>query len=257
MQVHWLEQSTADVSDRDDWLSSIERRLCSEMSFAKRRTDWRLGRWTAKHAVAAYLRLSCDPQTLAAIEVRPDASGAPDVFLNQQSANVALSLSHRAGMAVCAVAPSGVALGCDLELVELRIAAFVADYFTAEEQAIITRSATPERDRLVTVLWSAKESALKALRTGLRSDTRCVSARLGDARPEATQAAPECSSLSSRGSHAMENWSPLAVSHANGQVFQGWWRCMDGLVRTVLSLPPSNPPILLVTPELPNARKRQ
>lgn len=38
-----------------------------------------------------------------------------------------------------------------------------------EEQELVARA--PERDELVALLWSGKESALKALREGLRLDT--------------------------------------------------------------------------------------
>ena len=60
-------------------------------------------------------------------------------------------------------------------------AAFVADYFTPAEQALAHR-APSERDwqRVTNLIWSAKESALKVLRTGLRRDTRSVEVTLGD-----------------------------------------------------------------------------
>ena len=86
------------------------------MRFAKRRDDWRLGRWTAKRALAAYLNLPSNPQTLADIEIRPAPSGAPEVFVANKPAAVTISLSHRGGVAACAVAPSGMELGCDLEM---------------------------------------------------------------------------------------------------------------------------------------------
>ena len=72
---------------------------------------------------------------------------------------------------------SGAELGCDLEIVEPRSDAFIADYFTAEEQALIERTSAADRSLLLALLWSAKESALKALRAGLRLDTRSVIVR--------------------------------------------------------------------------------
>ncbi len=75
---------------------------------------------------------------------------------------------------MCVVAPAGVSLGCDLEVIEPRSAAFVTDYFTRNEQALVERTSKEERPRLVTLLWSAKESALKALHVGLRLDTNSV-----------------------------------------------------------------------------------
>ena len=107
METHWLEQTEADLPAHDDWLSSDEAVLLSRMRFAKRRTDWRLGRWTAKRAAAAYLNLAGDPRALREIEVRPAPSGAPELFYAGDQAPVSISISHRAGVAVCAIAPSG------------------------------------------------------------------------------------------------------------------------------------------------------
>src|ERR1700729_2108316 len=131
MEVHWFEQSLADVSAQDDWLGPWERSHLLRLRFPKRRSDWRLGRWTAKHAVAYDLNLPRDAENLASIEIRPAASGAPEVFLGNEPANLAISISHRDGVAACAVGESGAMLGCDLEIVEPRSEAFVADYFTA------------------------------------------------------------------------------------------------------------------------------
>ena len=75
METHWLEQTEADLPAHDDWLSADEAVLLSHLRFAKRRADWRLGRWTAKRAAAAYLNLPGDPRSLREIEVRPAPSG--------------------------------------------------------------------------------------------------------------------------------------------------------------------------------------
>ena len=55
MRVFWLEQTEADVPPSNDWLGPAELDRCNAFRFAKRRNDWRLGRWTAKCALAAYL----------------------------------------------------------------------------------------------------------------------------------------------------------------------------------------------------------
>ena len=172
--VFWLERTEADVPGDTDWLSASEAARANGMRFAKRRADWLLGRWTAKCAVAAYWKTPATDRMLASIEIRPAVSGAPEVFVAGEAAAVAISLSHRAGRAICAVASPGTALGCDLESVEPRSEAFVSDYFTAEEQTLVARAAPADRPRLATLLWSAKESALKALGVGLRLDTRSL-----------------------------------------------------------------------------------
>ena len=137
MDVYWLEQTEAGLPADNDWLSAGEVSRLSGMRFAKRQADWRLGRWTAKRALALYLHLPDDPQGLTKIEIRPAPSGAPEVFVAEQACAAVISLSHRAGVAACAVASPGAEIGCDLEVIEPRSDAFVADYFTAEEQALI------------------------------------------------------------------------------------------------------------------------
>ena len=229
-QVYWLEQTDADVPAENDWLEASESICLKGMRFAKRRADWRLGRWTAKCAVASFLNLPTDAQGLAQIEIRPASSGAPEVFIANEPAAVAISISHRSGTSVCAVAMPGVELGCDQEVIEARSEAFVADYFTESEQALVARVCAAERSRLVTLLWSAKESALKALREGLRLDTRSVTVS------------------PINGAFNLNGWSPLQVRCADGRSFHGWWQQGNGIVRTLVANPPPDSPILLPAP---------
>jgi len=230
MNVYWLEQSEADVPAENDWLSANEAVCLNGMRFAKRRADWRLGRWTAKRALSAYLAVPAHLQAFQKIEIRSAPSGAPEAFFDNQPAAVVISLSHRAGIAACAVAMSGVELGCDLEMVEPRSDAFVADYFTVEEQALVARASAADRPRLLALLWSGKESALKALHEGLRLDARSVIVSPGNA------------------AFDLHDWGPMEVRHTEGRIFHGWWQHVDGIVRTLVAAPPPNPPIRLRIP---------
>ncbi len=245
--VYWLEQAEADVPAEDDWLSSSELLRLDGMRVAKRRAEWRLGRWTAKRAVAAYLRMPGDPEALATLEICPAPSGAPEVFVAQKRATVIISLSHRAGAAACAVAPSGAALGCDLEVIEPRSDAFIADYFTTQEQALVARASAADRPRLLALLWSGKESALKALCVGLRLDTRCVVVSPTDANPSRDEDRDVCledSTLAVRPNQP-EKWHPLRVGYSDGQLFHGWWQRSGDLLKTLVAAPPPGRPILL------------
>jgi 4'-phosphopantetheinyl transferase len=228
MTIYWLEQTEADLPEpssgaaRDTWLTQAERIHLSGFRFPKRRADWRLGRWTAKRALVRYLNLPDPDSALSAFEVRAASDGAPEAFTAGRPVPAVISLSHRAGLAVCAVGPCGTALGCDLELIEPRNDSFAADYFTREEQTLIAEAAPADRETLTTLFWSGRESALKALREGLRLDTRCVTVSLGE------------------GSGA---WRPLQVRHDAGRIFHGWWQIRDGMVRTLVTDPPSRPPV--------------
>lgn len=227
MDLYWLEQREKDVPEENDWLSAGEMLFFEGLRFAKRRADWRLGRWTAKRAVSICLGSPAFHSSLASMEVRSAASGVPEVFIADAPAPVTISLSHRNGRALCVVTAAGADLGCDLELIEARSDAFVADYFTAEEQAFVARQPAAERAHILALLWSAKESALKALHAGLRLDTRSVRVDLLD-------------TYSSGGI-----WRPLQVVHSAGRLFHGWWQNADGMVRTIVAAPAPGLPIHL------------
>jgi 4'-phosphopantetheinyl transferase len=238
VNIYWLEQTEPDVPATNQWLCANEISRLSAMRIPKRRADWRLGRWTAKHAVAACLNLPADLPALADIEIRAAISGAPEIVLNNQPADIAISLSHRAGTALCTVAPVGATFGCDLELIEPRSDAFVADYFTVDEKAIIHRTSDEERALLMALLWSGKESALKALRVGLRLDTICMCVSLIDWPQRSAEREPILPEATNP-----DAWRPLQVRYSVGQVFGGWWRLQNGLVRTVVSNPPLPTPL--------------
>ena len=244
MHVYWLQQIEAEVPAVNNWLSAEETVHFNTLRFVKRSADWRLGRWTAKRAIAACLNLPVHPQALANIEIWPAPSGAPEAFVADAPAPVAISISHRDGRGMCAIASSPedaqVDLGCDLEMIEPRSDAFVADYFAPEEQTLIADSSPADRALIATLLWSAKESALKALREGLRLDTRSVIVGLtGDKLNDG----PSDNHLSGNES-GIHRWNPLQVRCAGGQIFHGWWKNEESFVRTVVANPLPNPPIL-------------
>lgn len=220
--VRWLLVQSGEEPADDHWLAPSERGHLETLRVLHRRDDWRLGRWTAKNALAAALDLPQD--ALARLEIRPAEDGAPEPFLDAAPIPRALSLTHRDGHAAAAVAPAGTVLGCDLERIEPRSDLFVQDYFTETEKEVI------ETDRLLlaNLFWSAKESALKALRVGLRMDTREVEVTLG--KEEA------------------DGWKTFGVRHReSGRRFEGWWRREGGVVATVVAGPAQsrNQPISL------------
>lgn len=221
MTIVWQEQREADVPAGDDWLSPRELSRLTGMRFARRRRDWRLGRWTAKCAVANYLDLAIHRGMFRDLEIRSAVSGAPQVFRGDRPVEVGISLSHCEGIAVCAVAPRSTLLGCDLEKVEPHSRAFLEDYFTLEEQAQVAAAPPAVRWRLPVLLWSAKESLLKALGLGLRLDTRCLSVT------------PD-----SAFTLACFQWQTLRVCIRNALVYHGWWCARDQFVRTLVAGPP-------------------
>jgi 4'-phosphopantetheinyl transferase len=194
--IEWLIQSTAGHPALArgiapaGLLSEQEQQRLIELKTVKRRSDWLLGRWTAKHLIQSYIERQTGVQPLLhSLMVTNDPDGAPRTILDcglgivdcnsalkSKIQNLKLSISHCDGHAFCALSDTcGTQIGVDIERIEPRAEAFAEDYFTAHELDQL-RAAPPEsRDSLVTVIWSAKESALKALRLGLTVDTRRVS----------------------------------------------------------------------------------
>jgi 4'-phosphopantetheinyl transferase len=205
LQTWWLARGEDQLPAIGDWLSPAERGRAESMRYAKRRTDFLLGRWTLKHAVARVLGWPDDAGTLARIEARPAPGGAPRLYVDGELAERGVSLTDRAGCAVCLVAVRSAAIGCDVEVVEPRSDAFVHDYLTDRERRLV-QAGGPARDLLANLVWSAKESALKVLGTGLRADTRSVEVTVAEISP------------------AELAWSPLEVTTALGARFPGWWR---------------------------------
>jgi 4'-phosphopantetheinyl transferase len=195
-----------------------------------RRRGWRLRRWTAKEAIAA----TCggDSGTFAELEIGNRPDGAPVASRRDVALPGCLSLTDRAGWAVCALAPAGVVVGCDLELVEPRSPAFVSDYLTAAEQRLVASASASDTDLAANLVWSAKESALKVLGEGLRRPTRSV---------EVEAALPAAGS-------GRDPWQPMTVRLAEGGELTGWWRRLGPFVLTLAAAPPSPPPRFLGGP---------
>jgi 4'-phosphopantetheinyl transferase len=215
--------AASEVPPGDVWLGPHEHAVVAALRFAKRRTDWRLGRYAAKRAAAGWLGHPSDPPALARLEVLADDTGAPRLHCDGETP-LALSLSHRAGWALAAVAPPDVALGCDLEVVEARSEAFLADYLTPYEQALVAAAEPWDRARWASLVWCAKECALKALREGLRLDTRSIELTVRRGEPE-------------------RGWFPVGARAASdGRTFEGWWRPVGILLACVLGDPGLEPP---------------
>jgi 4'-phosphopantetheinyl transferase len=218
-----------ELPGHDDWLTPPEAERLQSFRYTKRREEARLGRWTAKRAIAT--SLGQDPDDVALLRelvIRNASDGAPEVFVDGDPAPLRISMTDRADWAVCTVIDAQVEVGCDLELVEPRTTRFVRDWFTtAECDYVLARP--DEHDLLANLIWSAKESALKVLRTGLRRDTRSVEVTLHDRDPA-------------------DGWAPLSVEIDGVDVFDGWWRSFGEFVLSYACAVGTQPPNTLVDP---------
>ncbi len=174
--IYWTlaERSQAPLETCETFLSEAEQQKLSALRFPKRRTEWLLGRWAAKflaHSLPAYQSYFLDE-----IEICNSPEGVPRIRLPEEAPSRAcLTISHSGDLAFCALAAGdGLAIGADLEKVEPRPASFVEDYFTLQELEQVKACPAELRDLAATLVWSVKESMLKALQVGLRWDTRQV-----------------------------------------------------------------------------------
>lgn len=225
-EIYWLLQSVSDLPGGDDWLSENERLLLEKMKFPKRRGEWRLGRWAAKRLIASYFKISsCTQNAPSQIEVLPAENNAPQVFLRKNLLPLKISISHRGDAAFCVLQPQNHPVGCDLEIIEPRSDAFIKDYFTSKEYSIVIRASPKDQPLIANLIWSAKESVLKALEQGLKSDTRSVEIELCEIQ-------------------GSESWKELSAASAEfKQDFNGWWRVWSKYVLTVFSAMPLKEPL--------------
>ncbi len=177
----WLEVGAA-IPRELDWLADGERERLAAMRFPRRRHDFRRGRWAVKRALARALALPETRESLAQLEVRADGRGAPFACLRGERLPCDLSLSHRAGAALCAVAPAGTRIGCDVEWVEPRSRAFARHFLAANDRRWLDSLPEPSRAEAANLLWSARESAVKAFGTGLDVDVRTLEVRVTEDR---------------------------------------------------------------------------
>lgn len=231
--IHWLIDTARAHPDLlcgvppPGLLSAEEQVVFGNLKSVKRRQDWLLGRWTAKHLLQEAVQQESE-QTVpfAAMSILAGADGAPNVHFSSQfaiyNAHLTVSISHSHNTAFCAVVQRpNWSLGADLEWIEARPPGFAAQYFTKNEQALLKQVPVHLTDLQVTALWSAKEAALKAVRQGLRFDTRYVECRFAVVK------------------EAPQEWVPFQITWDHQVAdkslpqLQGWWKAAGDYVLTL------------------------
>ena len=225
--IQWLVQSATEHRDLSrgiappGLLHPVEQRRLAELKVGKRRSEWLIGRWTAKHLLQACLERDLNMRLpLNAIGIYDDARGAPVAMIDGGSrfAEWAVSISHSHACGFSAATPDGaIGLGADIEYIELREWRFVEDYFTPDEIARVRVAPLEQRETLITAIWSAKEAALKALRLGLTIDTRRVHCAIDPHR------------------YSDHDWLDFNITCTPSytETLRGWWRTWGEYVLTV------------------------
>lgn len=199
------------------FLSPIERERLAGLRFPRRRKSWLLGRWAAKSLLQTVLP---GVPALAEIQIENEAGGAPFAQVCGQPLDGCLTVSHREDQALAAYTPHpGLRIGADMEIVPAESPDFLSDYLSLGELEIVARLRAGERARWMILAWSAKEAVLKALRIGLRADTRSVEIL------EAAEPPPGA-------------WTPLAArsSLPGTGGLRLWWQMQGDLVLTLAAV---------------------
>jgi len=141
-------------------LTRYEAATCARLPSSDRQRDFRAGRLAARRAVMGFVGRGPS----RSMEVRSGVDGFPSLSLLDPSGrwrttSVELSISHRDGRAVAAIARAGVRVGVDLERVGA-VPRRLAGHFLTPQELDLAGAGDP------TVLWSLKEAAWKALALG-------------------------------------------------------------------------------------------
>ena len=152
----------------EEILGAKESAFFKTLRFPKRRTEWLGGRLALKDLVQ-----QATGAAKKEIEILPQTSGKPLLFVGGKPSSLAFSITHSHGFAVAGLAEVGTFLGIDLEKIAHRIDAWAKDFFHPTEL-------TGTDDTFLTALWTQKEALVKVLGTGLSLnsyDVRCVNGR--------------------------------------------------------------------------------
>ena len=159
----WWGDPNLAMQYRADLLQAVDRERAENARSARAERDWRVSR-----ALLQQIR-SVAPESSGAAPLSPDQSvlspGQP-----------ALSLSHSSGHALVGIAPAGWRIGVDLEAIRARDTARVAPWCCtdAEQQALARCAGEARRSKAFYLLWTLKESFIKAANLDFPADMRSV-----------------------------------------------------------------------------------
>lgn len=141
-------------------LPAAERAQAVAFGSAKRRREFALGRSTARALLAEHLALA-EPD----VPLRIGEDGAPEVEGTDLHLSIAHASSAERSFAAAAVAPHPV--GVDLEVVRPRRPDLYRFVLHPDEYGLLD-TLPHGHDAAQVLLWTLKEAALKAMRTGFR-----------------------------------------------------------------------------------------
>lgn len=165
-------------------LTEWEYEYLNNIKVLKRKSDFLAGRLAGKKAVMSYtMRMKNQSLQFSDIEIKKMETGEPSIYINNNSSNMLISISHSGIFATAIVVnyPDYAGIGIDIEKIEKRDESFLDVAFNQSEIAIIKSNKLQEfnnpetgKDGDITKYWTIKESVLKSLSSGLNMDLKDI-----------------------------------------------------------------------------------
>lgn len=140
-------------------LSDSERRLCEGFASESRKASFVAGRVCAKGALGQLMSVS----SFAEIDIQTGVLGQPVVFYIPQC-GYQVSISHTKGRAIAIAYSESHPMAVDIEQLRASSEHAIVKYITSEEVVLASSLSEPW---IYLLMWSARESVSKVLRTGL------------------------------------------------------------------------------------------
>jgi 4'-phosphopantetheinyl transferase len=164
--IYWMvdEQNKLAGESPPTFLHTNETCEFLEIKNLKRRSQWLHGRWTAKNLLQKY-HPDCSSSPLSEILIKKSETGAPfAAHPIGRELSGSLSISHKDALAASAlVLESQARIGIDLERIESRMVEYFEAYLTSQELDTLETCRIGDQPLFLTLIWSAKESVLKAI----------------------------------------------------------------------------------------------
>lgn len=144
-------------------LHPVEKERYETFAHSKRKNSYLLGRVAAKHAISNFLKINIKPN-----EVHID-SGVFSFPVVRFSHPVQVSISHCQNIAIALAYDESHPLGVDLEQIDEKKADVIKSGLNPEELQL-ARSLNIAESVALTIIWSARESVSKILKTGITID---------------------------------------------------------------------------------------
>ena len=165
VSVRWLSLEAADAAHLSRWrdmLDDGELQRANSHYFARDRETF-----IAAHALTRAMLSAATGKPTSAWRYAEGEFGKPHLAPGCPAGGLRFNMSHTRGLAACAIGHCE--LGVDVESADRSTGLDIADSVFAPEEALLVKSAPPERQRsLFFRLWTLKEAFIKATGEGLR-----------------------------------------------------------------------------------------